>query len=198
MLSNRDAVANLAVRDLAVATKFYEDTLGLEPVHKEGEEVVVFKSGASTINVYRSQFAGTNKATAVTWEVERLGDASAVAWGERGGSAPLSHTHSPLRCAQHVSSCLAFRWPVRRSSDDVDGACSAGHLQNMLRDPCPTRRLARGPVALSSSSRARCCGRRPVAVRRSRARTRAMRPCGMMVVVAGMPARSRFRRLTPR
>ena len=69
MLGNRKAVANVAVKDLDVATKFYKNTLGLTPVHEEGEELVVFRSGTSEINVYRSDFAGTNKATAVTWEV---------------------------------------------------------------------------------------------------------------------------------
>ena len=75
MLGNRDATANLAVRDLKAAKKFYEETLGLKEVGAEGEELVVLKSGNSTINVYRSKYAGTNKATAVTWEVgERLQD----------------------------------------------------------------------------------------------------------------------------
>ncbi|HVJ16491.1 MAG TPA: VOC family protein [Polyangiaceae bacterium] len=69
MLANTDASANLAVKDLTVARKFYESTLGLKPVHTEGEEAVVYKSGNSTINVYRSDYAGTNKATAVTWAV---------------------------------------------------------------------------------------------------------------------------------
>ena len=31
--------------------------------------MIVFKSGNSTINVYQSQYAGTNQATAVTWIV---------------------------------------------------------------------------------------------------------------------------------
>jgi catechol 2,3-dioxygenase-like lactoylglutathione lyase family enzyme len=69
MLGNKDAVANLAVKDLQVARRFYEGTLGLKPVATEGEELIVFKSGNSTLNVYRSQYAGTNKATAVTWTV---------------------------------------------------------------------------------------------------------------------------------
>ncbi|HEY6631007.1 MAG TPA: VOC family protein [Rhizobiaceae bacterium] len=69
MLANTNATANIAVKDLAVARKFYEDALGLAPVHEEGDEVIVMKSGDTLINVYRSQFAGTNKATAVTWTV---------------------------------------------------------------------------------------------------------------------------------
>lgn len=69
MLSERTAVANLAVRDLTTARRFYEDTLGLPPVATEGDEAVVFASGDSTLNVYRSRYAGTNQATAVTWTV---------------------------------------------------------------------------------------------------------------------------------
>lgn len=69
MLEKINATANIAVRDLAVASKFYAGTLGLAPVHHEGDEVIVYKSGDTLINVYRSEFAGANKATAVTWAV---------------------------------------------------------------------------------------------------------------------------------
>src|SRR5688572_33495330 len=74
MLGNKDAVANVAVKDLDVATDFYRNTLGLRPVHEEGQELVVFQSGHSSINVYRSDYAGTNKATAVTWTVDNVED----------------------------------------------------------------------------------------------------------------------------
>ena len=74
MLGNKKAVANVAVKDLDVATKFYKNTLGLTPVHEEDKELVVFRSGTSEINVYRSDFAGTNKATAVTWNVDDVKD----------------------------------------------------------------------------------------------------------------------------
>lgn len=69
MIADRDAVANLAVKDLNKARAFYEGTLGLEAVGEEGDEVIVFRSGKTRINVYRSKEAGTNKATAVTWLV---------------------------------------------------------------------------------------------------------------------------------
>ena len=69
MLANIDAVANVAVKDLDTARRFYEGTLGLKPVAAEGDEVIVYKSGNTALNVYRSQYAGTNKATAVTWVV---------------------------------------------------------------------------------------------------------------------------------
>jgi catechol 2,3-dioxygenase-like lactoylglutathione lyase family enzyme len=69
MLRDQEAVPNIAVKNLDLAKKFYESTLGLKPVATEGEELIVFQSGKSRIFVYRSQFAGTNKATALTWEV---------------------------------------------------------------------------------------------------------------------------------
>jgi catechol 2,3-dioxygenase-like lactoylglutathione lyase family enzyme len=69
MLQNSNATANLAVKDLDKAKAFYEGTLGLKQVDDMGGELVVYKSGDTVINVYHSQFAGTNKATAVTWAV---------------------------------------------------------------------------------------------------------------------------------
>ena len=69
MLRNKDAVANVAVKDLEAARRFYRDTLGLTQVDAEGEELIVFGSGKSLLNVYRSRYAGTNQATAVTWDV---------------------------------------------------------------------------------------------------------------------------------
>lgn len=71
MLKDRDAVATLAVKDLSVAGTFYRDTLGLEQIAAQ-EELITFRSGKTTINVYRSQYAGTNKATALSWTVENL------------------------------------------------------------------------------------------------------------------------------
>jgi catechol 2,3-dioxygenase-like lactoylglutathione lyase family enzyme len=69
MLGNKDALANVAVKDLEVAKKFYEKTLGLKQLAAEGQEAIIFKSGNSRIVVYRSQFAGSNQATAITWMV---------------------------------------------------------------------------------------------------------------------------------
>jgi catechol 2,3-dioxygenase-like lactoylglutathione lyase family enzyme len=69
MLGDKDAAANIAVKNLATARNFYADTLGLTAVAAEGQELIVFRSGNSTINVYESRYAGTNQATAVTWAV---------------------------------------------------------------------------------------------------------------------------------
>ena len=73
-LAKSDAATMLAVKDLGRARHFYEDVLGLEKIDEGGEGVVTYRSGASTINVYRSEFAGTNKATAVTWDVDNIED----------------------------------------------------------------------------------------------------------------------------
>ena len=74
MLSKYDAIPTVAVKNLAAAKKFYEGTLGLKQIDAEGDEVVVYQNGSSRLNVYRSQFAGTNKATAVTWPVDDVED----------------------------------------------------------------------------------------------------------------------------
>jgi catechol 2,3-dioxygenase-like lactoylglutathione lyase family enzyme len=74
MLRDTDAVATLAVKDLGAAAKFYEDTLGLSRAGGEDNEALVFQSGETTINVYRSAFAGTNKATDLTWPVDDVED----------------------------------------------------------------------------------------------------------------------------
>jgi len=70
MLADKDAVATIAVKDLKAAKKFYGDTLGLKPVPVPEPEVLNYKSGNSTVLVYKSQFAGSNKATSVTWIVD--------------------------------------------------------------------------------------------------------------------------------
>ena len=73
MLSDNDAIATIAVKDLETAKQFYEGTLSLTKV-MENEEVLAFKAGKSTLFVYRSQFAGTNKATAVTFVAQEVDD----------------------------------------------------------------------------------------------------------------------------
>jgi len=69
MLGKHDAIATIAVKNLGVAKQFYEGTLGLTPIDTEGDELIVFKSGSSKFFVYRSQYAGTNRATAMTWAI---------------------------------------------------------------------------------------------------------------------------------
>src|SRR6185436_14715394 len=93
MLGDKEAVATLAVKDLAAARKFYEGKLGLTPLDTQGEEAVTYKSGSSKVIVYRSQFAGTNKATAANWFVGKDLERIVAALAERG--VPFEHYDLP-------------------------------------------------------------------------------------------------------
>jgi catechol 2,3-dioxygenase-like lactoylglutathione lyase family enzyme len=77
MLSDHSPVPTLAVSDLERARGFYEGTLKLVPERSPAEDNpadgVVYTSGSGRILVYPSSYAGTNKATAVSFEVS--GDA---------------------------------------------------------------------------------------------------------------------------
>ena len=69
MLGNKTVMATVAVKDAEAARKFYEQTLGLEIVGREQPGVFAFKCGGSEVLVYESEFAGSNKATAATWNL---------------------------------------------------------------------------------------------------------------------------------
>ena len=71
MLGKADATPMLAVKDLDRARKFYQETLGFTEVDDFGEGFML-KSGDTRISVYRSDFAGTNQATALTFDVDDL------------------------------------------------------------------------------------------------------------------------------
>lgn len=73
MLGKADATPMLAVKDLDRARQFYEENLGLKEVDDFGEGFML-KSGDTQVSVYRSEFAGTNKATALTFDVEDIED----------------------------------------------------------------------------------------------------------------------------
>jgi len=70
MIGDKDAIATIAVRDIEVARKFYSDVLGLKPIPVAEPEVLNYKSGDASVIVYKSQYAGTNKATAANWHVD--------------------------------------------------------------------------------------------------------------------------------
>ncbi|HEV7346561.1 MAG TPA: VOC family protein [Devosia sp.] len=68
MLNDKDSSAIVAVSDLARARDFYADVLGLECIAAD-EGVMQFRTGATALVVYVSDFAGTNQANAVVWGV---------------------------------------------------------------------------------------------------------------------------------
>jgi catechol 2,3-dioxygenase-like lactoylglutathione lyase family enzyme len=74
MLSDHSAMPCLAVRDLGRARQFYEQTLGFREAELPGftdadEMGVVYATKQGGMLVYPSAYAGTNKATAVTFQV---------------------------------------------------------------------------------------------------------------------------------
>ena len=69
MLGDINASAVLAVKDMEAAKKFYEGTLGLKQTDMSDSSGTMYKTGESMVFVYPSQFAGTNKATALAWGV---------------------------------------------------------------------------------------------------------------------------------
>lgn len=68
MLRDKPSSAIVAVSDIERARQFYRDTLGLE-LDSDMDEVLVFRTGATSLVVYRSDAAGTNRANAVVWDV---------------------------------------------------------------------------------------------------------------------------------
>jgi len=67
-LRGRSSSAIVAVTDLQRAKQFYSDVLGLELLDQGMEGVLVYRTGATRLVVYPSEFAGTNKANAVVWD----------------------------------------------------------------------------------------------------------------------------------
>ena len=70
MLSDVKVQPMLPVSDLPAAEKFYEKTLGLKRVGGMPGVATTYQSGDTTLNVYKSEYAGTNQGTAALWEVD--------------------------------------------------------------------------------------------------------------------------------
>ena len=110
MLGDREAVATVAVRDLAAASRFYEETLGLTRVASRDSAAYTYRTGSTTLLVYESRYAGTNQATAVTWVV---GDVDAevrtlAAKGVRFERYDMPNTHHEGDV--HVSGDMRVAW----------------------------------------------------------------------------------------
>jgi len=109
MLSDNNAIATVGVRDLEKSREFYERTLGLTKV-MQNDEVLAFKSGASTLFVYRSPYAGTNKATAVTFVAEDVDDLVRIL---KGRGVTFEHYDLPKMTRQgdiHVAGSMRTAW----------------------------------------------------------------------------------------
>ena len=74
MLGDKEAIATIGVKDIEAAKKFYAGKLGLKQEPSTEPGVLVCKSGSAQILIYQSEYAGTNKATALTWAVDDVDD----------------------------------------------------------------------------------------------------------------------------
>ena len=84
MLGNLDVRPTLAVRDMAAARAFYEGKLGLAVVDDRLEGAVTYRAGHGQLFVYVSQFAGTNQATAASWDAGGQLDSEVAALKAKG------------------------------------------------------------------------------------------------------------------
>ena len=69
MLNAVNPNPTIGVKNLEMARQFYEKKLGLVPEGNPNADVQFYRSGNSSIEIYKSDFAGTNKATSLTWGV---------------------------------------------------------------------------------------------------------------------------------
>lgn len=111
MLGSKDAMATIAVKNLEAASRFYEGTLGLKRATTEGSGAIVYQSGKSTILVYESQYAGTNKATAATWVLGK--DVENVVEALRAKGVSFEHYDLPDTSRKgdvHVTGRVKIAW----------------------------------------------------------------------------------------
>ena len=111
MLQTMEAMATLAVKDIGVATNFYEQVLGLTRIPTPEQGVQMFKSGNAKILVYESDYAGTNKATAATWTVGA--DIKNVVAGLKAKGVRFEHYDLPdttLDGDVHITGSVKAAW----------------------------------------------------------------------------------------
>jgi catechol 2,3-dioxygenase-like lactoylglutathione lyase family enzyme len=90
MLKDHDSSAILAVGDLDRARDFYGEVLGLELTEEGTEEgVLVYRTGATKLIVYPSEYAGSNRANAVVWGVG--GELDAIVGALEAKGAAFEH-----------------------------------------------------------------------------------------------------------
>ena len=72
MLGSHTPVANIATADLARARAFYEGVLGFQvAIEIPMAGAVVYQGGSGHFVLYTSEFAGTNRATSMGFEMTR-------------------------------------------------------------------------------------------------------------------------------
>ena len=68
MLGSRPLRVVLAASDIQRAKDFYGDKLDLKPVEELEDGNAYYETGGARFLLYNSTFAGTNQATAASWE----------------------------------------------------------------------------------------------------------------------------------
>ena len=180
MLGDKDVIATVATKDLAAARRFYEGTLGLAAVDTAGTEAITFASGHAKLIVYRSEYAGTNKATALNWGVGDELEAIVAELGRKGvrfeNTTTSPASRGPATMPRHGSVQVSV----------VQGSGRQHHRPHgRLTDGPPRRRR----TSSSSAQGRRACRsrrgsrrredrrrRRSAATRAARASTRGARP----------------------
>lgn len=108
MLKDKDSAAIVAVSDMARARNFYETTLGLELTQGD-DNVMEFKTGSTGLVVYKSDFAGTNRANAVVWGVGD--DIESIVADLKGRGISFEHYEGmDLRGDIHVAGDFRMVW----------------------------------------------------------------------------------------
>ena len=111
MLNSIDAQPTLAVKSLSRARPFYQTVLGLRPIGPAMPTVQCYLAGRTVLVVYESEFAGTNKATAVTWPLGKAFARIVADLKEKG--APFARYDIPgvtLEGDVHVINGLRLAW----------------------------------------------------------------------------------------
>ena len=125
LLQDKPSSAIVAASDIDRARGFYAETLGLEPAGGSEQDMLVFRTGQTQLIVYKSDFAGTNKANAVVWGVGDQLDAIVADLAAKG----ITFEHYPdmgmdYRDGVHSSGDFKAVW-----LKDPDG--NILHLNNM-------------------------------------------------------------------
>jgi catechol 2,3-dioxygenase-like lactoylglutathione lyase family enzyme len=125
MLKDHDSSAIVAVSDLGRARDFYGNVLGLELADEGGQEgVLVYRTGATRLVVYASEYAGGNRANAVVWGVGDDIDAIVAALESKGAAFEHYPDIGRLEGDIHIEGDARLVW-----LKDPDG--NILHLHNM-------------------------------------------------------------------
>lgn len=111
MLRDNDAMATIGVRDVEVARDFYGRKLGLTELPTPLADVLTYQSGHSKLQMYRSDYAGTNKATSATWIASE--DLRAIVDTLKSNGVTFEHYDLPgltLHGDIHVAGAFSVVW----------------------------------------------------------------------------------------